>query len=179
MLISGHGQIAFLEIPDDWVKTEEHKDTDAMTCARSLVWYQCPENDDVRIGLFYRGMPLVEDGAREAYRAVLVQPPHELTPAEIDSIAEVLLNCYQSRVYDMHLCTSMDHGGRRIITVEGVYRKSQLRTIEYFIDCDGTGTYVQQVYFQSPANEFQRYEPAGRATLEGVQWMHLPNPHLP
>lgn len=178
MLVSGHGQIKFLEIPDDWLEQSEHHGPDAMTGARSLIWYQHPENIDVKIGLLYRGMPLVEEGSKEAHRAVLDLPEHELTPKEIDSISEVLLSCYSTRAYDMHFCKSVDRGGRRIITVEGIYRESQLRTIEYFIDGDGTGSCVQQVYFQAPVTVFDRHEPEGRYALESIEFLHLDVPLL-
>lgn len=177
MNVVGHGQIALLVIPDGWMKKEKEHSPLEMTGARSLTWYQSADNDQVGIYLYYRGMPVVENGSKEAHRAVLAAEPHELSWEEIDSIWEVLGNC-NSKAYKMESCRTIDHHGRRIIKVEGVYRNSDLRTIEYSVDADGSGRFVQSIWFQAPESVYFDFDHQGRRALEEIEWLPLALPQM-
>lgn len=178
MKVLSHGQIAILVIPDGWMKKEEEHSPFALTGARSLTWYQPPDNAQVGIYLYYRGMPVVEEGSKEAHQAVLATEPHKLCREEIDSIWEVLGNCYNSKAYKMESCRTIDHHGRRIIEVEGVYRNSDLRTLEYAVDADGSGRFVQSIWFQAPESVYFYFEQQGRRALEEIEWLPLALPQM-
>jgi hypothetical protein len=168
MQLSNQGQVAAMDLPDGWV--EKPAETMRTTIGtRSLREFSQPDEPEACICFYYRGLPLTAVGAA-AFRTTIRQPEHPLSAKEIETLREVLKERGDASVFVIESARTLDWNGRRVLRLEGHYKQTGANLIELFVDCDGTGRAVQEIYFIAPADIFPRYDQAAEKALRTIEW---------
>jgi hypothetical protein len=164
--ITNHGQIAKMTLPAGW---EEGPSTSGGIGTRSFREVHPIADPDAKLCFYYRGLPTSAE-AGKSFRTVLDKPPHILTRAEIGSLNEVLRGKNDPTVFSPVMIKTEDINGKRVLTVNGRLNEKQADVKSILIDADGSGTVVQEVYFQAPKELYLRYMKAARDAMESIEW---------
>ena len=160
------GQIDQIDIPPGWQEGTAQKPTGGSSLFRE---FHPADNPEVRLCFYYRGRRISEE-AGQAFHSMLEQPPHVLKPEELQPLREVLREKLNSKDFNLLFAKTEEMNGKRVLVVEGAYNNSQLKTRELFVDSDGTGTAVQEIYYQAPRNDYARFQPAALSALKSIRW---------
>lgn len=166
--ISDLGQISSLSLPENWTAGPTQENAVAADLFKE---YNAPNDSDVKLCFYYRGMRCSEQ-AGEAFRKVLSSSDHPLNVAEYKSLQEILRNKSPEYFSKEDAYTEVING-KRVLIVEGSYDKSNKSAISnktMYIDADGTGTAVQEIYFQAPTQKFQKYSGEVDGALKSIEW---------
>lgn len=106
----------------------------------------------------------------EAFHDVLAKPAHVLSSPELKSIAEVLDAKSDASVFNTLSARTESLNGKSVLIVEGRYKEKQVDTYALFLDSDGTGGAVQEVYYQAPKADFMSKLKAAKEALKTVEW---------
>jgi len=168
MDIVNHGQIERIAIPERWVEGPPTEFQGIGT--RSLREFHPPESPNAQLCLFYRGLP-VSDEAGELFRSVLSEPDHQLSAEEVDAIREILRERGDPKVFDLvSPPRTLTIGGKRVLMLEGVYKATNKYLQEIFINADGSGRVVQEIYFIAPQDDYCVHAVAAQGACNSIQW---------
>ena len=101
---------------------------------------------------------------------MLKRPAHELNLQELALIAEVLSDKQSLQTFATSGARTEDVNGKRVLIVEGRYKQNQYDVMHMFIDADGSGRAVQEVYFQAPAHLFTQFQEQARSAWRSIKW---------
>jgi hypothetical protein len=73
-------------------------------------------------------------------------------------------------VFHILSARTQDLNGKRVLLLEGRYTEIQKDLYEVFIDADGTGRVVQEVYFLAPKIEYLHYLKAVKIAFSSIEW---------
>lgn len=170
-MIENHGQIENLPLPKDWV--ESNKKFASGIGARSFRAFH-PKNDEkVALCLFYRGLAMSPTSS-EAFHDLLEKKPHPLDLSELASIKEVLRDKKNPADFTIKNAETKDVSGKRVLVVEGRYKELQEDATAMFIDADGTGRFVQEVYYQTPKGHAPESYKAAKDSMFSIRWKENP-----
>lgn len=169
MIVAGHGQIAKLELPPNWVEKTVTPPLGSLA-ARGEREFNPPGQDDVKLCLFYRGYPIPASSA-EDFKQIISLTPHVLSDDEIDQLTDVLDNLANSEAFELRYARTLDFRGRTVLVVEGLWKVLQHEGLHFFVDADGTGRIIQEVYFTAPKADFDQYVDTVKQALSSVEWI--------
>ncbi len=164
--IRDHGQIRTMVLPGGWV--EERREEGSIG-SRSFWSFHPPASPGVRICFYYRGR-LVSPEAGQKFSAVLKVPPHWLTSTQIASLAEIIREKKDPDDFQALLFQINNFNGKKVLLVEGRYKTIDEDTIALYIDADGTGRAIQEIFFQAPKGDYPRYLKEAKAALGSIVW---------
>lgn len=189
--IQNFGSVRKVVAPSGWKKLV---DSPTSIGTRSGELFHPPEDVDVNINVFYRGMP-VDDEAAASFRRLLAVPlPHgqsrNLTEDEIRSLATVMGfstvgdNQYTnpsakgSRDYPtFHLSSAavVSINGRTILKCRGNFQNEKaVPGTEYegfFFPSKGTPSQIEELFYQAPTRgKFLRYTAEWEKCLKTLEW---------
>lgn len=170
MVITGLGQILSIELPEGWTEHTQQSHTRTFNGARSVREFYAPDPSKAKLVFFYRGMAIDPDSAA-AFSQIIKSPAHKISAQEFASLEEVLGNMAYAKDYRPSKVETVDLNGRRVLQVEGEYINARNTTIELLIDCDGTGSYVQQLYFLAPKDEFAQEASLAKQIINSIEWL--------
>lgn len=165
--ITNHGQIASMDIPTGWVEGAAKVYAGAGT--RYFRQFYAPDIPDAKLCLFYRGLP-VQPRSAQTFREVLALPAHTLEESEITALAEVLRDRGDSQQFQMRDIRTEDLNGRRVLVVEGTYDRIQQDTYALCVDADGTGRFVQELYYLAPFIDFVSLKAEADEAIKSIVW---------
>lgn len=166
--IADHGQVKRITFPPGW--EEGSSDAGAQIGSRSFRQVNPDRREDVSVCFFYRGLP-VDAEAGKNFHAILGKPPHVLERKEMESIDRVLqIKTPLNKFFDIIACHTIELNGKRVLVVEGRYPESGDHILEMYIDADGTGRVIQEIYYQAPKQDYGRYLRAVQSTFETIAW---------
>lgn len=160
------GQIEQMSLPSGWTAGQRQ---DNLVGDSSYQEYLAPEQNDVKLCFYYRGYRVSKNPA-ESFRAVLAKDEHKLSNEEIVSLSEVLRNKDTPEQFKFSEAKTVDLNGKRVLLVSGQYVKSNKRTEAIYIDADGTGSACQEVFFQAPADVYDKYIETARDSFKSIEW---------
>src|SRR5215813_3760564 len=145
--IVNQGQIERMTFPEGWVAGEPVPNPGIGS--RSFRDIHRTDDKDASVCFFYRGLP-VSDRAANYFRAVLEVATHKLTDSEVESIQEILRfkTPFRSEQFTITSARTEVISGKRVLVVEGSYTTSGDRIYEIYVDADGSGSIVQEIYYQ-------------------------------
>ncbi len=162
-----HGQIASMTLPAGWVEGTDKTYTGAGT--RSFRQFHSADFPDAKLCFFYRGLPVRKESA-ESFREILDRPPHELEVSETNSIAEVLRDRGNHDQFYIRDIRTEDINGKRVLVVEGTHEKIQQDSYALYIDADGTGRFVQEIYYLAPFIDYVSFKPEADESINSIAW---------
>jgi hypothetical protein len=167
-MLKDHGQIDEMSLPDSWFEGEPEPYTTLGT--RSYRWVHPPDVHDVRINFFYRGLSIAPESA-EAFRNLLQRPAQSsLTWQDLAPIAEILRDMANPEDFALANASTERVNGKMVLVVRGKYRVIEHDTFEIFVDADGTGRYIQEIFFKGPSDSFHRFFSTAQKSLRSIRW---------
>jgi len=166
MIISGHGQVMRMELPAGWVAGPA-KDGPGARSVREFFPATSPKSS---ICFYYRGMP-ISDASAMIFKAMLLEPQHELNEDEFEGLQEVLGNVIDPQAYEKQSARTQNLNGKRVLVLEGHWLEGKRYGMDLFIDADGSGRYVQQIYFIAPLDQYRRYVESVERAFSSIEWV--------
>jgi len=167
--IENQGQIDSIDFPEGWVAGKPQPNPGIG--ARSYREVFRKDNPDTSVSFFYRGLPINDQSAHN-FRDVLSKPPHALSEQEKESLKDVLstktpVGSDQFKMTDARV---EDLNGKKVLVVEGQYTKSGDKIHAVYVDADGTGRVVQEIFYQSPADQYAKYWKQADRAFKSIDW---------
>lgn len=148
-----------------------------------------PGLKEVEISLFFRGRKL-DATAAAAFKKVLRQPSHPLKEQEFLDLSRVMLNMGDNQYIDPDLRGSQPPNcviqmaetgsinGKSVLVVQGTFQDSKGKPVNeccnVFIDGEGSGQYVFEIYLVVPAqlgpSIFQQQLGLFRGSIATIEW---------
>jgi len=166
-VLSDYGQIHAIDLPYGWIESDKKHVSGVGT--RSFRMFHPPDVPAVMLCFYYRGLR-ISAAAGENFRKLLDQPAHRLTAPEIASITTVIRDKSDPKEFAVADARTEDSDKRRVLIVEGNYVRSGEKVINVFVDTDGSGTAVQEIYFQAPSNQYSDYFSTAKAAIYSIKW---------
>jgi hypothetical protein len=165
-----------MQLPDGW---EEGPGNPYQGIGnRWLVEYHPPEAVEARLCFFYRGLPIADIAGARFVEIVGEKPTHTLSVGELQLLREVLQERGDPSVFSLSLAQSTDLNGRRALIIGGQYVESGRELFEIFIDVFGTGTVIEEIFFQAPTDLYFAYFTQVQLALETIEWKSPQEPLL-
>ncbi|MCA9800957.1 MAG: hypothetical protein KC777_03170 [Cyanobacteria bacterium HKST-UBA02] len=160
------GQIARLTLPDGFEKGPRESGTSGNNLFEE---YHLGTDADVKLYFEYRGRRMSQTSST-AFKDLLAAPEHRLKPDELEALGELLGDKKNPGSFRVDVARTQDLNGKRVLVVEGRYLQHDLQARSMYIDTDGSGSAVQEVTFQTPADKVSKHFLAGVRALESVVW---------
>jgi hypothetical protein len=169
--IADLGQVDSLFLPDGW----RHVDVQLPSGNNAFYREYClKDNPGVKLCFYYRGQRTTS-GTAEAFSELLGSPPHELTEFELNhpGVLETLRNRDAGKGFTVTDARTCMLGGKLVLAVQGYFAEAKpVRQDVYaiYIDSDGTGSAVQEIYFQAPQLEYAEQIDFIQKSLAQIRW---------
>lgn len=164
-VVANHGQIGSMSLPKEWKELTRNADDETLASAKEFSPKGAP---DVKMCLYFRGYPTSEEAGKN-FKDVLSHPAHNLNAEEIGKLGETLDVLANKDAFDISSAKTEDIRGRRVLNVSGTFKESGKQYQGIFIDADGTGSAVQEVYVEGKES-FKDYAPQARKSIESLRW---------
>ena len=185
-LVVNEGAIKTMALPEGWTSAKRFSNGIGQRYRES---FRPPGEREAEICVFYRAMA-ISDEAANAFRHLIGQGASQtLTRGQIIAMQEVMgitsvgdnqhTNSstnprFAPRFHLRNACTTKVQD-RVVLLVEGNFQdESSHKTAEFkgiFVDTDGTGKMVQEIYYQAPQTKFARFLPWFEKCLaESMEW---------
>ena len=158
-----HGQISQLQLPDGWIEVEVKRHDFEQASLKEF------EKNNGHLCFYFRGLPTSESGAC-AFEQVLSQASHHLSAREIANLSETLGDTADDTEFKILDARTEDWNDKRVLVIEGRWLKDKLDMIKFFIDAQGDGGVVQEIYFFGPASTYAGLLPEIKAALRSIKW---------
>jgi hypothetical protein len=166
------GQVARMNLPEHWQKGQSAAGISGVSFFQEFHPQDSPQ---AQIGFFYRGHR-TSDVAGHAFLDVLNAGPqserHFLNEKDLASIAETLDDKSNDDFEVKHASAEM-WNGKRVMVVEGRYKDCGKDVFEIFTDTDGTGTAVQEIYYEAPSDQYPKYFDQAKAAIKSIRWQGM------
>jgi hypothetical protein len=160
------GQISRMEMPSGWQAGPDYNNRQHGATYREFH----PAGDPgCQLGFYYRGHR-TSAMAGEKFHDVLQKPSHIVGEAELASLKEIVRDKANPKDFELKSAHTEDINGKRVLILEGRYTGNQQDAKHIFIDSDGTGTAVQEVFFQAPKDKYQRYAKVADDAMHTARW---------
>lgn len=165
--VKGHGQIQWMDLPENWLEKQQNSSGwDVRSSSRE---FHPPGDPESSLVLFYRGGPTSEEaGAR--FKSVLSKPPHHLSPEELASIQITLGNLANPEAFEIREARTEKLNGKMTLVVDGEWKRNRNQFHGVMIDADGTGTVVQELFFEAPSGAYTKHINSVVKALQGIRW---------
>lgn len=162
------GQVKALALPNYWqeVDVKQHE-LDAWNM-REL---QPTGNQDVRLSFFNRGRPVSITSAK-SFQQLLVSPPHVLSEEEWWSVQEILRDAVLPGIFERGKAETIDMNGKMVLVVRGFWMELKKESWAVFVDADGSGTDVQEIYYIAPPEQYTEHWGDVKAAFKAIEWLN-------
>lgn len=183
--MTNYGPIASMELPPSWKETPAPAGDIPRRMLRS---FAAPNNEEIKLSLFYRGRKVSKDAAVN-FKSILAQPSHPLDPQEMRGLSDVLLNMGDNQYEDREMVgrppaciVKLAETGivnhKNVLVVQGTFQKPDgepiNECINVLIDAQGNGQTVFEVFLVVPSSfgvgEFQEKMTQFRASVATIKW---------
>jgi hypothetical protein len=162
------GQIQKIDMPKNW--GDQFKEPYSGIGHRSYSEVRLNGDKDVAMSFFYRGDALKDASQAKAFHDIVTAGPHQLSASELKSIPEVLQDKANPSDFGMLSARTQDLNGKNVLIVEGRYKALQQDAYHVFVDSDGTGKNVQEVFYQAPKDKYPAHLKEAKDALNTIQW---------
>ena len=164
--VANHGQIRSMTLPPNWVEGQSTSGGIGSRLFREVHPVDAP---DAKLCFYYRGLPTREE-VGNTFSAILAKPAHILSKGEINSISEILRGKDNPKTFSAQMIKTEDINGKRVLTLNGRLIQKQEDVKAILIDADGTGTVIQEIYFQAPKELYLRFMKGARDAMNSIVW---------
>lgn len=116
------------------------------------------------------GEPLRDAQQAKAFHDILSATPHQLGASEFKSIPEVLQDKANPADFGILSARTQNLSGKNVLIVEGRYKALQQDAYHIYVDSDGTGSNVQEVFYQAPKDKYPAHLKEAKDSFNSIQW---------
>ncbi|MHB2020617.1 MAG: protein kinase [Candidatus Xenobia bacterium] len=164
--VERYGVIKRLELPPGWI---EAMNGSVPYYGGFVRVFEPTDSEGVRLGLFYRGTA-VDPQAAQSFTRMLNEPPHPVGPAELAQLAPVLGPAAAPEAFYPFSARTESWQGMTLFILEGLWVREQVQTFWIFLDVSGSGEHIQEIWYQAPASEYERFMVPIRAAFQAMEW---------
>ncbi|MBI4532385.1 MAG: hypothetical protein HY711_00440 [Candidatus Melainabacteria bacterium] len=168
MIVAGHGQIAQMTLPPGWAEVPQGEQI-GLAGVRSVREFKPGAQCEATLCLFFRGEP-VDFYAGQQFVAVLKEPPHVLTLQQWELLVDVLGTTSDPKAFQLDEAQTLDLNGKRVLVVEGIWAVYQHKSYQIYVDVDGSGRFIQEIYFIGPKEQFEQYRSLAKQAIDSIVW---------
>lgn len=170
-VLEGFGPVSKLVLPDNWL---EHKVPKVnREDIKTLRKFHSPDNIQIQFCAYYRGLPVSKSSGDLFCRHLTEVSQLEDEKAVLslqDDLQEILGPLAFKDDFTLEKAQIKDLNGKRVLEVEGVWPKLNLKSRNIFIDASGDGTIVYELYYGAPEEEFNGYIETVDNALSSIIW---------
>lgn len=178
-----------ITVPGDWVGV---RDKTPGIPGRVLTEFHQAGKTEPQISVFYRGQPEDKESGDKFHQLLAanrdLKVPKVLTPAQIGALSATLGYVVGDNQYrpspnplagppkfQLSSATLMPLNGKTVLAAEGAVLDRSGKPVSYiseiFIDSDGTGRNVHEVFLQADnREEFDKNRPAFQTAIHSLEW---------
>jgi hypothetical protein len=160
------GQVRSLTLPATW---QQGRIVKPLAGAGAYRQYHRTDAPESVIVMYYRGRRTALNAGKR-FRNVLDKPPHVLTHTEARALGEIIRDRASAQDFKIVLACTQDWNGKRVLIIEGKWNELQHDTFAILIDSDGTGTAIQEIYFQAPCDQYPGRIIEAKRVLKSIVW---------
>jgi hypothetical protein len=160
------GQIRVIELADGFV---EGAHLDNVVGDSSLRRFHLTDDPETRICFFYRGYGMNEPTAA-AFSKVLESDDHVLAAEELAVLEDLIGEKANKEAFAIAGARTEAVAGRRVLIVEGTYKATGERSCTVYVNADGTGRFVQEIFFQARMDGYLPKFPLFSESLMSIEW---------
>lgn len=165
-LVKNLGQVKRFEIPLNWLDLGPEA---RLNHGPFVKEYAPTENEEVKLTFYYRGKRVDKQSGQDFLR-VLKQPPHQVSAQDKELLSLVIREASMEDWFETYSMYTEKLNGKTVLFLDGLWLKSNLRSLSLFIDTDNTGTAVQELHFSAPQDQFGDYIEEAMAAFETIKW---------
>jgi hypothetical protein len=163
-VVTDLGQVARVSIPFGWTGLQSHEMDDRIV----RVW-QYEKEPRVRFVSYERNGELSFNGAG-AFTRILYDEFHNLNRPELDTLEELLEAAHKRDNFEISAAYTSYLNNRRMLRLDGTWKRDNISSIGIWIDADGKGRRVQQLAFLAPKDIFEAYFAEAQDIFESIRW---------
>ncbi len=163
----GKVKVSFGQVENVTLRTDWEAGVSQETPAR-FTEYHSSQSPETKLCFYYRGYRLSETSSA-TFAQLLDKPDHALSKSEIKSLQEVLGVRADEQTYKILDARTQQLNGKHVLILRGKYLDKQYENESVFVDSDGSGSAVQEIYWQSPKADYVAQGQA-KAALRSITW---------
>jgi hypothetical protein len=165
-VLKNEGQISKMSIPDGWSRSTVHH---TLPASANFVEYNNDKEKGAKLVTYYRGHK-ISPSAGKRFHHLLQGGPKELNASEYAGLGEVVRDKAKAADFEVTAQKVVNLNGRKVLLVEGLFKGMNERAHALYIDADGTGEVVQEVFYQAPAAAYEQFKKEADAALNSISW---------
>lgn len=165
-IVEDIGQIRQISLPENFVEGQRQDNVEGDS---SLRRFYSPADSEVRICFFYRGYGINQLTA-EQFKKTLGLPPHALSKEELARLGDLFGDKSNPQMFLQAGARTESLSGMPILILEGTYQPIVERNCTIFLDADGSGRFVQEIFFQAPADRYSPNFQLFSQALTSIVW---------
>lgn len=164
--LTNEGQISKMTLPAGWSRSAEQPKASVTS---NYVEFHSEKNPTAKLGTYYRGHR-ISPLAGKRFHELLKAPPHELTSAEYLSLEEVLRDKAKAADFKVASKKTVSIGGKTVLLVEGKFNEIKQDAYAIYVDAEGSGEVVQEIFYQAPESQYSTNLKAAEETIKSIVW---------
>ena len=167
LTVTDLGTIQSLELPTKWVAAPPPEEVGG----RQLHKWHLLTRRDIRFCSYLRNVSLSKPTAT-VFQEVLYSEFHSVSQTELEKLDEILESMSNTDAFQIIDANTGYLNSRRVLTIKGRWLKTLEETISCFVDVNGDGLHVHQIYFTAPSGEFEKYSQTADQIFISIKWKH-------
>jgi hypothetical protein len=166
IVVTNRGQVKRFDVPEGWSETTPSRGVGDVDYLQE---FTSAENEAVKLSFYYRGTRINKVTATE-FLHIQATEPHELLPAERERIGIVIRDAAETKWFDLQSIRTDVINKKKVLVVEGTWRKNRLSNLGLFLDTDGSGSAIQEIHYLAPEEDYQQFLPVAIKAIKSIEW---------
>ena len=159
------GVVASFELPEGWQRDEPTE-----IGSRTTHVFHPAEGRELLFCHHLREQHLSRPAAQK-FEQTLYAPFHNLSEGEIADLSEVFEGLSNNNVFSISEASTDYLNDRRIVRILGDWKGRNLTMLSCFVDRDGDGQKVQNLYFSAPQDQFRDTVEIADLIFRSIKWV--------
>lgn len=169
-IVNDIGAIDKIVLPVQWVEhSSQSPDPGGFALSSHSRDFSPEDTPSATLSLFYRGT-LVSEGSAQRFNKLLQEMDHELSEAEIEAVSQILSKLADEDAFKKRNCYTLNITGRRVLVVDGEWKKSQTQFHGLLLSVDESGRVIQEIFFEAPPGAFEKYLEVALNSMRTIEW---------
>lgn len=170
--LRGQGQIEQMILPKGWIETSPR--ARGLYCFAGLSHFfefRPPDSPETAICHWSRGLSgrFLSPSASTLLLSLTGGCAHNLSEPEINAAKEIFAP-HNSQDLLLSACRVGDLNGKRLLMMEGSWRQAGDRVFAMFYPAEPGGSMVEQLHFEAPEGEWERYMERAVEVFRSIVW---------
>lgn len=167
VVVKKYGQVEHLKLPSGWnLLPPERPEWAVIGNSRQFSFTGDP---NCSVVLYDRGVRSSNEAGRK-FRDLLAKPPHKLDSKEIQEIKVTLGNMADPNFFELREIRTENLNGKNVLVIDGEWKNSQTQFHGLMIDADGSGSLVQEIFFEATPQSYAERIKEVTDALRKLKW---------